>query len=302
MLVEDATAFIEQLDVPEDGKQMDKHRRRVAKAEVDVLEAQRDVQVATTALQQLERRLVRGTDPSLASTGRRFLRGLRGRTLERDLEKIRAHLNAKRDQLTAKQKRLARIEQRNPERDAPRQSATMFRLHSEGHYLGCSARRFARLSASQIKAPVLLMRKDGRRWWWYLDRFWWDDDRLSVTEIARTVLQSDVRMKQRSEADAHARKILLGPSAPITQEHVPESVRLAVWRRDSARCVDCGSGKSVMFDHIVPTSQGGSNAAANIELRCEVCRARLARNEMRTRVSRARIEAAPFYRDERASA
>ena len=164
---------------------------------------------------------------------------------------------AKRDQLTAKQKRLARLEQRSPERGAPRQSATMFRLHSEGHYLGCSARRFARLSASQLKAPVLLLRKDGRRWWWYLDRFWWDDERLSVTEIARTVLQSDVRMKQRSEADARAREILLGPSARIIHEQVSESVRLAVWRRDSARCVDCGSGKSVVFDHIVPTSQGG---------------------------------------------
>ncbi len=302
MLVEDATAFIEQLDVPEDSQQTGKHRRRVAKAEVDVGEAQRDVQVATMALQQLERRVPNGVDRSSAGTGRRFLWGVRGRTLERDIEKIRAHLDAKRDQLTAKQKRLARIEQKNPERDAPRRGATMFRLHSEGHFLGCSARRFARLSASQIKTPVLLMRKDGRRWWWYLDRFWWDDERLSVTEIARIVLQTDVRMKQRSEADAHARKILLGGSAPSSQEHVSESVRLAVWRRDSARCVDCGSGKSVVFDHIVPTSQGGSNTAANIELRCELCRTRLARNAMRTRVSKARIEAAPYYRDERASA
>ena len=302
MLVEDVTAFIEQLDVREDGKQTGKHRRRVARAEVDVVEAQRDVQAATVALQQLERRLANGVGARSASTDRRFLRGLRDRTLERDIDKIRAHLEAKRDQLTAKQKRLARLEQRSPERGTPRQSAMMFRLHSEGHYLGCSARRFARLSASQLKAPVLLLRKDGRRWWWYLDRFWWDDERLSVTEVARTVLQSDVRMKQRSEADASARKILFGPNVRISQEHVSESVRLAVWRRDAARCVDCGSGKSVVFDHIVPTSQGGSNTAANIELRCESCRARLARNEMRTRVSRARIEAAPYHRDERASA
>ena len=299
MLVEDATAFIERIDVPEDGKRKGKHRRRVAKAEFDVVEAERDVQVATMALQQLERRVVRGVDPSLASTRGRFVRRLRGRTLERDIEKICAHLNAKRDELTAKQKRLARIERRSPERG---NSATLFRLHSEGHYLGCAARRFARLSASQLKAPVLLARKDGRRWWWYLDRFWWDDQRLSAAEIQRTVLQSDLRLKQRSEVDARARMILLGPSAPITQEHVSESVRLAVWRRDSARCVDCGSGKSVVFDHIVPISEGGSSTAANIELRCELCRARLARNETRTRVSRARIEAAPYHRDERASA
>jgi len=303
MLVEDVTAFIEQIDVLDDRKQTSKHRRKVAKAEVEVLEARRDVQVATVALQQLERRASRGADSSLASAGRRFLRGWGGRSPERDIGKVRAHLDAKRNQLTARQKRLVRIERRIPERDAPRQSATMFRLHSEGHYLGFSARRFARLSASQLKAPVLLMRKDGRRWWWYLDRFWWDDGRLSATEIERTVLQSDVRLKQRSDAAARARTILLrAPSAPITEKHLSESVRLAVWRRDSARCVDCGSGESVVFDRILPISQGGSDTAANVELRCQSCCMRLARNEMRTRVSRARLDAAPYYRDERASA
>jgi hypothetical protein len=300
MLVEDATAFIEPLEVLDDRKQTVKHRRRVAQAEVDVLEALRDVQVATVALQQLERRLAGGADPSSANTGRRLLG--RGRSLEREIEKVRAHLDRKRNQLAARQKRLIRIEQRVPERDTSRRRMTMFRLHSEGHYLGCSARRFARLSASQLKAPVLMMRKDGRRWWWYLDRFWWDDERLSAAHIQRIVLQSDVRLKQRSDAEGRARKILLGQSALITQERISESVRLAVWRRDSARCVDCGSGTSVVFDHIVPISQGGSETAANIELRCELCRSRLARQKMRTRVSRARIEAAPYYRDERASA
>jgi hypothetical protein len=50
MLVEDATAFIEQLDVPKDDKRRDRHRRRVAQAELEVLEALRDVQVAAQAI------------------------------------------------------------------------------------------------------------------------------------------------------------------------------------------------------------------------------------------------------------
>jgi hypothetical protein len=57
---------------------------------------------------------------------------------------------------------------------------------------------------------------------------------------------------------------------------IPEAVRHEVWRRDSGRCVDCGSREELEFDHIVPVSKGGSNTARNIELRCESCNRRKA--------------------------
>ncbi len=60
------------------------------------------------------------------------------------------------------------------------------------------------------------------------------------------------------------------------REPIPESVRNAVWRRDEARCVDCGSRERLEYDHIVPVSRGGSNTARNIELRCESCNRRKA--------------------------
>jgi hypothetical protein len=55
---------------------------------------------------------------------------------------------------------------------------------------------------------------------------------------------------------------------------IPERVRHEVWRRDRARCVDCGSRARLEFDHIIPVSRGGSNTARNIELRCEGCNRR----------------------------
>ena len=190
MLVEDTTAFIEQLEVPKDRKRTEKQRRRVAQAELEVLEAVRDVRVAAEALQQMERTFARAVESSSVSTRRRLLRGRGARSLEREIETVRAHLEAKRDQLPAKQKRLLRIEQRARERDAARRSARMFRLHSARHHLDCSAPLFARLMASQLELPVLVTRKDGWRWWWYRDRFWWDDEGLMATDVANIVLQT----------------------------------------------------------------------------------------------------------------
>lgn len=53
--------------------------------------------------------------------------------------------------------------------------------------------------------------------------------------------------------------------------HISAEVRREVWRRDGGACIDCGSRERLEFDHIIPVSQGGSNTARNIELRCESC-------------------------------
>ena len=57
-----------------------------------------------------------------------------------------------------------------------------------------------------------------------------------------------------------------------------EAVRHEVWRRDQGRCVDCGSRSNLELDHIIPWSEGGSNTARNLELRCESCNRKKARH------------------------
>jgi hypothetical protein len=61
------------------------------------------------------------------------------------------------------------------------------------------------------------------------------------------------------------------PTASPSRQSIPERVRHEVWRRDGARCVDCGARELLEFDHIIPVSKGGSNTARNLELRCERC-------------------------------
>lgn len=71
-------------------------------------------------------------------------------------------------------------------------------------------------------------------------------------------------------AHAQMRGVEAGQAAR-PREPIPEHVRNEVWRRDQGRCVDCGSRERLEFDHIVPWSEGGSNTARNVELRCEPC-------------------------------
>ena len=175
--------------------------------------------------------------------------------------------------------------------------AKFFRLHSARHYLECSERRFVRMAALQFDRPVLVAKRDGRRWWWYLDRFWWDDEGLSARDVAALVLGGDRERTNRAAEAARTRASLFeeGP-APDQEETFSPIVRFAVWCRDRGRCVDCRSLLDLEYVQIIPYSKGGSRWIKNVELRCAACRERRRQNTARTEVSRARIESAGFRR------
>lgn len=53
--------------------------------------------------------------------------------------------------------------------------------------------------------------------------------------------------------------------------YIAANVKRAVWRRDRAKCVECGSPEKLEYDHIIPVSKGGSNTERNVQLLCEKC-------------------------------
>ena len=96
---------------------------------------------------------------------------------------------------------------------------------------------------------------------------------------------------------AKARAAILGEHVTATPlPPAAQVVRFAVWCRDRGRCVDCSSSERVAFDRILPFDEGGSDASPNIERRSETCKERRVAKEARTRITRARVAAAPYYR------
>lgn len=58
-------------------------------------------------------------------------------------------------------------------------------------------------------------------------------------------------------------------ATPERRRIIPTPVKLAVWRRDGGKCVVCGAGDELHFDHDLPWSKGGTSiTVANVQLLC----------------------------------
>jgi len=57
----------------------------------------------------------------------------------------------------------------------------------------------------------------------------------------------------------------------IAKRSIQKDVMNLVRKRDSGKCVECGSYEKIEFNHIVPLSNGGTNTYRNVQLLCEEC-------------------------------
>lgn len=98
-------------------------------------------------------------------------------------------------------------------------------------------------------------------------------EEIRQQEVQR-IRDKTIRTKIRLEVEQELRKQIrkeFGIQEVAPDRMIPEEVKFEVWRRDSAKCVKCGSQRGLEFDHIIPFSKGGSNTARNVQLLCETC-------------------------------
>ncbi|MFD0362701.1 TerD family protein [Nocardia sp. GCM10030253] len=67
-----------------------------------------------------------------------------------------------------------------------------------------------------------------------------------------------------------AKRLILTPGQRDTRS-IPQEVKAEVWQRDGGKCVECGDGHYLEFDHIIPLSRGGATSASNLQILCRAC-------------------------------
>jgi len=85
---------------------------------------------------------------------------------------------------------------------------------------------------------------------------------VADTLYAEAVLNALVQVNKR---------LLLMPQDEKGVRRIPQDVKLAVWQRDQAKCVQCGADTYLEFDHIIPFSKGGASTVNNVQLLCRKC-------------------------------
>ena len=118
---------------------------------------------------------------------------------------------------------------------------------------------------------MCVLEDEGRRWWWYADRFFSEADDLSADDVTALVADRDRRRARKLER-AHA--ALEAEAATARRAPIPREVRRVVWERDGGRCVECGAGFDLQYDHVIPVALGGASTVANLQVLCAACNRR----------------------------
>jgi hypothetical protein len=125
-------------------------------------------------------------------------------------------------------------------------------------------------TGQHARLPLALVRNGKRRWWVHEGEFYWEDEGYSAEDVLALV--RDRQRKEKRKLD-RARTLLAAEETTErrSREPVPVEMRRAVFERDGGRCVQCGSGFDLQYDHILPVALGGATTLDNLQILCADC-------------------------------
>jgi HNH endonuclease len=129
-------------------------------------------------------------------------------------------------------------------------------------------RSFELIQTEQAVRPIELFEREGRTYWLFEDRVVWEDDELESEDVLALVRERQRRADRKLER-AHA--ALAGEVAERRRQPIPREARLAVFKRDGGRCVECGSNFDIQYDHVIPIALGGADTVENLQILCAPC-------------------------------
>jgi hypothetical protein len=126
----------------------------------------------------------------------------------------------------------------------------------------------------QEQQPVQIATYRDRKFWWYDDAIYWTNNWDYDSEDVKALLFARERQHQRQLEHAHALMAAATSPAARKRDPIPKDVKLAVWKRDEGKCVECGSDFDLQYDHIIPFVMGGADTVENLQLLCARCNQR----------------------------
>jgi hypothetical protein len=132
-----------------------------------------------------------------------------------------------------------------------------------------SSKRQKALLEAQGLQPTPALSSDGRVYWLFEDRLYWEGDQLGAHDVLALIRDRE-RRQQRKLERAHA-AMAANAADVLRREVIAREIKLAVFERDGARCVECGSNFDIQYDHVIPFSMGGASTVENLQILCSDC-------------------------------